>query len=161
MVWLLMLVLSAVAHAVPGTGQIGNALPKAPPTIVELVQNLSGNNGPKQLLAARDLQHQARVADRMTGGGVDSLWALEARAELAELTRHALPACLDKLQLRRVGPPCADLVGRLEEPVACGPLTAAVTESAQWANRRAAARALRRLGPLCSAMGPVTPAVRP
>jgi hypothetical protein len=151
MLWPLVLGLLGSAHAVPGTGQIGNSLPKAPPTIVELVQDLSGNDAPKQLLAARDLQHQTRIADRMTGAGGDSLWALEARAELAELTRHALPACLDKLQMRRVGPPCADLAGRLEEPVACAPLAAAVATSPNWANRHAAARALRRLGAVCLA----------
>ncbi len=140
---------STVAHAVPGAKQYGNQAPRPPASHEELARDLSSEDKPTRLLAARELRRRVKAADRAARSRPGSIHELEGRADLGALTRLVVPPCEGLLTVAGVGPACADMLGRLEEPSSCAPLAAAMASESRG-NARAAARARARLGPICA-----------
>lgn len=149
---LLLIVFVRLAHAVPGDIRpVTSTQPRPPATIEELARDLDDSDRPTRLLAARELRRRVRVAVN-AGGRPGSIAELESRAELAALTRAAVPACLAALRDETTVAPCADILARLEAPEACRPLAAAAEEH-DGRTGRVIHRALARLGTACIADG--------
>ncbi|MEC7946818.1 MAG: hypothetical protein VX265_04575 [Myxococcota bacterium] len=145
------LVFIAAAHAVPGgIRPVTATVPPAPATIEELARQLDDSDRPTRLLAARELKRRVRVAAK-AGGRPGSLAELEARAEMAALTRATLPACISVLSDPGLVLPCADILSRLAEAEACEPLRVARAGSERRRVTEAIDRALERLGETCPA----------
>ena len=146
---LLILVLVGLAHAVPGgIRPVTATTAQRPATVEELARDLDDSDRPTRLLAARELKRRVRYAGR-GGGRPGSIAELESRAELAALSRAAVPACIAVLDEPGLAVPCADVLGRLEEPEASAPL-AARREDAEPRVARAIDRALGRLAATCA-----------
>jgi HEAT repeat protein len=147
---LLLALLIGLAHAVPGgIRPVTATTAQRPLTVEELARDLDDSDRPTRLLAARELKRRVRMAVNASGRP-GSIAELESRAELAAITRAALPACSAALQEAALVPACADVLGRLEEPGACAPLRAART-TASGRGARAIDKALGRLGAICPA----------
>ena len=146
---LLAALLMGQAHAVPGEIRpMTSTVPILPPTIEELARDLDDSDRPTRLLAARDLRRRVRVAIK-AGGRPGSIAELEARAELAALTRAVVPACISALADPALLTPCSDILARLGEPEACAPLSA-VLQTTEGRPRKAVERAVHRLAPVCN-----------
>jgi len=146
---LLLIIFVRLAHAVPGDIRPATATqPRPPATIEELARDLDDSDRPTRLLAARELRRRVRVAVK-AGGRPGSIAELESRAELAALTRSAVPACLAALEDETTAAPCADILARLAAPEACRPLSAAA-EDHDGRTRRVIDRSIARLGTVCA-----------
>jgi len=150
---LLLILLVHLAHAVPGDIRlVTSTQPRPPATIEDLARDLDDSDRPTRLLAARELRRRVRIAVK-AGGRPGTIAELESRAELAALTRAAVPACVAALEDETTAAPCADILGRLGEPEACRPLTvAAAAHTGRTA--KVIGRALARLDTVCAADSP-------
>lgn len=149
--WIPLLI--GLAHAVPGGMRPVTATrAQQPATIEELSQDLDSSDRPTRLLAARELRHRVRIASR-GGGRPGSIAELESRAELAAMTRAAVPACIAVLDDPGLAVPCASVLATLDDSSACGPLRAAQAAGVPRV-ARAMERALGRLGDTCPALEP-------
>ena len=116
-----------------------------PPGPLDLMRDLSGQDGPDRLLAARDLRRMARrnlkLSNRQRG---DELVVNDAIVQLAELDHLVAPTCSGLLTAGAVARPCADILGILETVTALPALQAALP-SAGRRNRRHLERAIKRI----------------
>lgn len=147
---LLLILIARVAYGVAGDIRpVTSTQPRPPASIEDLARDLDNSDRPTRLLAARELRRRVRVAVK-AGGRPGTIAELESRAQLAALTRAAVPACVAALDDPTTAAPCADILGRLGEPEACRPLAVAA-EFHDGRTARVIDRAIARLGAVCTA----------
>ncbi len=82
-------------------------------TTTDYLVDLVGSEGPDRLFAARVLRSRVKRASTLASGDPDSLTAMEAHADLDELTRELPGRCALAMTQEDVVPACADALARL------------------------------------------------
>ena len=142
-------VLAAVLLATPRAWAAGT-IPRAPvkqDTSDERYANdLDGGDRHKRLFAARVLLRRTAEAARVGNRATVDIQVMEARQRLSDFDRLVAPKCLRLLNTANIARPCAKMLGLLETAGAVDALEDLAASDAGFCTRRAARRALKRIG---------------